>query len=108
MGFYLELKSTEMAMQLKRDHGAQMVPRPTRFTDVPVGQTLICVIEVGRHPNGSVDAAGIIFDQGELDRFAYDGTGRPRSWLLVETERIVQMKPNLAAYLRGERDWREV
>lgn len=104
MGFYLDLQPHEMAMQLKRDYGAQLVPRPTRFTDVPVDKTLVCVIEVGVHG----DAAGIIYDQGELDRFAFDGTSRPRTWLLVDTEHIVQMKPHLADYLRGERDWREV
>lgn len=102
MGFYLDLQPTEMAMQLKRDHGAQLVLRPLHFADVPADKTLICVIE-----NGPRDAAGIIFDQAELDRFAYDGTTRARTWLLVDTARIVQMKPHLAAYLRGERDWRE-
>lgn len=101
MGVYIEVPfATEKAMQLKRDYGAQVILRPKLLTEVPKGKTLICVVE-----NGMFDAAGIIFSQSELEAFSETRTGRPRTWLLMDTEEVVKLKPHLAAELRGERSW---
>lgn len=102
MGFYIEVaEAKQKAMQLKRDHNAQVILRPTLLNEIPKGKTLICVME-----NGLFDAAGIIYSQEELEAFSEASTGRPRTWLLMDTEEVVKLKPHLADYLRGERSWR--
>lgn len=103
MGFYLETKeSTSKALQLKRDHGAQVVIQPRNMGEVPSGKVLICVVE-----NPVFDAAGIVYDQKELDRFSETYTSRPRTWMLMDVERVVELSPHLAEYLRGELGWRD-
>lgn len=101
MGFYIQTKDAlQKAMQLKRDHGAQVVMRPTVIDEIPKGKTLICVVE-----NGLFDAAGIVYSQNELEAFSETRTDRPRTFMLMDTEKVVELCPHIAEYLRGERSW---
>ena len=101
MGHYLEVpERNNKRAQLIKLHGAEDIGLPpASLARVPKGKTLICVVE-----NGPFDAAGIAYSDEELKEFKVLD-GRPRTWLLMDTEEVVKMKPNLAEYLRGERDW---
>lgn len=58
--------------------------------------------------NAVFEACGIAFDEREFRRFTTGMSGRPFKWFLVPTDELVKLRPHLAEYLRGERDWREV
>lgn len=102
VGFYIEVpESTNKASQLIRLHGAENAGLPPRrLADVPKGKTLVCVVR-----NGLFDAAGIVYSEAELEAFKETRPGRPRTWLLMETEKLCQLKPEIAEHLRGERSW---
>lgn len=102
MGFYIEVpEAHNKAGQLIRLHGAEDVGLPPRrLADVPKGKTLVCVVR-----NGLFDAAGIVYSEAELEAFKETRTGRPRTWLTMDTEALCQLKPAIAEYLRGERSW---
>jgi len=103
MGFYLDLPEAHgKALQLRRDHAAEVISMPKHFRDVPRDKTLVCVVQ-----NPTFDAAAICFDHQELLRFALGLYDRPVEWLLLNTDEVIKMKPHLAEYLRGERNWRE-
>lgn len=100
MGIYLETPfQLDKAMQLKRDHGAQVVNRPEHLSDIPKDKTLVCVVE-----NGLFDAAGIAYSQEEMESFAhYDG--RPKTWMLIDTTEVISMKPHLAKNVNEDGTW---
>lgn len=107
MGFYL-LDATEHEPTGKVQT-LMALPGAVLLSDAPdklaPGRITICVVD-----NGTFQAAGIAFDQQELEVFkggrgAYYDT-RPRQWLTLPVEEVVKLKPHLAEYLRGERDWR--
>lgn len=109
MGFYIETATLQgKAEVIAREYGAEVIPQPASFADVPAGKGLVCVVQ-----NPLFDAAGFCYDEHEFAAFtapdspAADGwsgnvltlgTGgpRPRIWLLMDYEK--------AAVLSGYRD----
>lgn len=100
MGVYLEVPDRlGKAMQLKRDHGAQVVVKPEKLSEIPKDKTLICVVE-----NGLFDAAGVAYSQKEMDEFAHFD-GRPKTWMLISTSEVLKMSPYLTKNLREDGTW---
>ena len=100
MGLYLEVKNRfDKAMQLKRDHGAQVVNKPKLLSDIPRNKTLVCVVE-----NGTFDAIGVCFNQAELEAFAFPDRRR-KTWMLIDTVEVIKMHPNYIKYLREDGTW---
>lgn len=80
MGCYIETPfSTLKARQLAELHGAERVLEPATFTDIPPGKTLVCVVE-----NFTFDAVGVCLTAADFRAFKYDGSGRPRTWMLID------------------------
>lgn len=79
MGYYIEVpESRRKAAQLAEIHGAQIVPRPASFDDIPSDKALICVVD-----NRIFEAAGHCYSPAEFAAFAHDD-GRPKQWLLMD------------------------
>lgn len=92
MGYYIETPAgpTNKAVQLEMLYGAQ----PARPELPPEGQTLICVVS-----NGLFDAAGIVYDQRELDDFSDPDDRRPKVWLTLPTATVLELNPQAARVL---------
>lgn len=91
MGFYIE---TEVLRQkadwLVVNEGAKRLDSPPLvIEEVSDDEMIICVVE-----NGPFDAAGIIFDQHELDAFSYPDE-RPRTWLTMKKEAVRKWNPHV-------------
>lgn len=89
MGYYINdgLGARNKAVDLIRLYRAEEIPLPMDMGVVPLGKALICVVE-----NGLFDAAGLIYNEREFQKFAVeDTTGRPRTWLLMEREKAHQL-----------------
>ena len=86
MGYYMEVpKPTAKADQLIRLYGATPIEAPKLITDIPEGKAAVVVVE-----NGLFDAAGYAYNQRELDAFTYPGDPRPRTWLLIDKDKVAQ------------------
>lgn len=95
MGFYIEVpENRNKAEQLKKLYHAQMVLRPASVAEIPKDKILVCVVQ-----NGPFDAIGIVFDQRELEDFSETRTGRPRTWMLLDRELVLKLKPTVADVL---------
>ena len=107
MGFYLfdshEVGPNGKLARLKAIPGAARwdgATPPKLFRSE--GNYPVCWID-----SGTFEAVGIAYDDQELRRFAEGMEGRSYEWYLVPTEELVKLKPHLAEYLNGERNWRE-
>lgn len=102
MGFYIEVPSaTNKAGQLMKLYGAVNIGLPPKkLADIPKDKVLVCVVS-----NGLFDAAGICFSESELEEFKETRTGRPRTWLTMDLEKVCELKPQIAPYLKGEKSW---
>lgn len=95
MGYYIESPygTHQKDQHLISEFGAERINPPSAFNP-PAGKTLVCVIQ-----NGLFDAAAIIFDQSELDAFADPDDKRPKIWLLMDTEKVLNLVPASAEVL---------
>lgn len=85
MGYYIEVPQHQNKdAQLVELHGA-VLSQPVL---PPEGETLICVVR-----NGLFDAVGVVYDQDELDAFNSPGDIRPRTWLTLPTEKVLELCP---------------
>lgn len=88
MGYYIQVpEKKNKAGQLVRLYGAQIIPCPVAFEDIPGNKALICVID-----NTMFEAAGHCYSQREFEAFCVPD-GRPRKWLLMDkelTEKLAQ------------------
>ena len=101
MGFYLDVPEPKAEYLYEHAKGIHLDAEPDSFADVPKDQLLICVVD-----NFTFEAAGICFDEKELQRFT-EHDGRPREWLTIPREEAVKIcSPVLVPYIRGEKDWR--
>lgn len=93
MGYYIETPSRyDKAYQLQALHGATI--HTGSFEDVPAGRTLVCVVQ-----NGLFDAAGIVYDEDEYQAFNYYPDPRPKTWLTLPTEKVLELNPSVAHML---------
>lgn len=104
MGYYIEVPNAHnKAGQLINLYGASNIGLPPKkLADVPKGKVLVCVVQ-----NGVFDAAGVCYSEEELEAFKETRTGRPRTWLVMNVDKVCELKPAIAEYLRGERSWNE-
>lgn len=96
MGFYIEVPEIkEKAKQLKQLYDAQLVLSPQSVREVPKEKVLVCVIE-----NPGFDAVGVINDDRELRDFQPSpNDDRPRSWLLMDRGKVLELVPRVEKWL---------
>lgn len=89
MGYYIETLAPRFkANQLMELHGAKLEPGP--FFDPSRVKIPICVVQ-----NGPFDAAAVGFSQDEVDAFCGQD-GRPRTWLSLSKEKVIELCPTVA------------
>lgn len=80
MGYYIEVpEHFGKADQLRALYGAE--PVESAYPP-PEGKTLVCVVD-----NGWMEAAGVIYDSTEYKAFSDPDDPRPRTWLLLDTDK---------------------
>jgi hypothetical protein len=94
MGFYIEVPMQQVgdhfnkADQLEAFYGAKRLPgAPDQLPDEGV---LICVVQ-----NRLFEAAGICYDNYELQVFADPTDDRPKVWLVMERSKVVELCPRV-------------
>lgn len=78
MGYYIDGPVVGKAEHLIKQ-GAQRVPTPKNFADIPADKALIIVTS-----SGFFEAAGLAFDAKEYDEFTLPGDARPKIFLLMD------------------------
>ena len=99
MGYYIEVpENHNKAQQLVGIYGAQIIPRPSKFTDIPEDKALICVVS-----NLNFDAAGYCFNEHEFEAFKKDVHvfQRPRTWVLMDKAKAIK----LSGFGEGRAGW---
>ena len=82
MGYYIEVpEAHNKAEQLVKIHGAEIIPRPNKLSEIPADKALICVVV-----NFYFDAAAYVYNEREFQDFQHDFTqpDRSRTWLLMD------------------------
>lgn len=64
MGYYIEGPNNGKGNYLISQHGAREILQPVEFSDIPVGMSLVVVVE-----NGLFEAAGYCYDENEFKAF---------------------------------------
>lgn len=93
MGAYVN-PETETKESWLVANGEPLAKAPERFDAVP-GMLPVCLID-----NRIFTAAGICFDDGELEEFSRPD-GRPRRWYLAPVTRLLEVSGELRYYLRA-------
>jgi len=97
MGIYIEVPHhLNKAEQLMNLHGAVQTLAPDSLSDISPDKYLICVVE-----NGLFDAAAVTYSQREMEAFKHPD-GRPRTWLLMDEEKVNELTRGAAAEAREE------
>lgn len=95
MGFYIQtpVNMGKADWLIEREGAMRHDPHAAK----PDNKVIVCVVE-----NGLFDAAGIIYDKNELKAFAYTDPSdhRRRHWLLMDTERVIELCPEVESRLR--------
>ena len=82
MGYYIGCEEPKgKAAYLVKNHDAEILDGVSLDTiaRLPRDKAIICVVD-----NGAFEGAGLMYDQRELDAFAFDGTSRPKTWLVMD------------------------
>ena len=83
MGFYIETGSPlGKANALVEKFGAEVIPQPTSFSEVPEGKGLISVV----NNQGMFEAAGYCYNEREFEAFTHPTDTRPKTWLLMDKD----------------------
>jgi hypothetical protein len=95
VGFYIQTPHPQnKADQLIRLNNAEEIPKPSSFSEIPDGKSLIVVIQ-----NGPFDAAGYAYSEREFKEFTEDVLDRrKRRYLLMDrtaTRMLSGFKPEL-------------
>lgn len=94
MGAYINLSDQSKEDWLK-ENATAVSNRPPKSIDAVEGHLPVCLID-----NGMFTAAGIAFDERELQAFSYPD-GRPKTWYSVSTEKLMNPEvSNLYYYLK--------
>jgi hypothetical protein len=89
MGYYLQTpENLNKAQQLVELYGASPIEPPKTF-DPPKDKFLICVV-----CNGPFDAAAVCYDTREFNEFS-SLDSRPRSWLLMDRIKVIELIPSI-------------
>jgi hypothetical protein len=98
MGYYIQVPDNlGKAQQIVDLYGAEVLAGPpVTLADLPEGKAAICVVQ-----NGLFDAAGIAYDDKELQEFAYPD-GRPRTWLSMDIAKVIELCPQVASQYNKE------
>ncbi len=92
MGYYIEVpENHNKTQQLIDMYGAERCTGDA--FGPPEGKTLLCVMV-----NPLFDAIGICYDEREYQAFSYPD-GRLKRWLLLDTEKVIELCPSVAAEL---------
>lgn len=91
MGYYLEVaQNHNKADQLINDHGARRavasLGSQVSLDDVPEDSHLVCVVQ-----NGFFDAAGVCYDERELEAFTSPSDNRAKDWLYVSKDKCREL-----------------
>ncbi len=83
MGYYIETgtASGKAAILVNRD-GAEIVPKPDNFSNIPAGKALICVVD-----NQLFEAAGYCFSPEEFSVFSEPSDPLPKTWLYMDLDK---------------------
>ena len=86
MGFYIQGPLTSKAAFIVSEYDAKIIPQPSKFSDVPVGKALICVVS-----NGPFEAAGYCFSEREFEVFSDPNDDRPKKWLIMDESKAKEL-----------------
>ena len=84
MGFYIQGPQSGKAKFLQAKHDCIEIPQPKSFDEIEADLALICVVD-----NGPFEAAGYCFSPGEFKIFTDPEDHRPKTWLLMNVEKII-------------------
>lgn len=94
MGYYIETPGTTKgkALYLISTFKAERV---NPAWPPPKDKTLICVVE-----NPMFDAVGIVFAEHEYEAWTSPDDFRRKTWLLLPTDVVIKLCPNVAKHLQ--------
>jgi hypothetical protein len=94
MGLYINPPNESKEAFLRRE--AKELPLPPA-TLIP-GKVIVCLVD-----NAVFKAAGVCFDQSELEAFAYPADGRRKQWYSIDREKLNGVcNPTELAFYLGE------
>jgi hypothetical protein len=88
MGYYVNPSSTSKETWLQ-ENGTK-VPDVLKFDEKP-GYRPVCLVD-----NGPFTAAGICYDDRELDAFKRPDDWRPKQWFMVPINKLLEICPAIA------------
>jgi hypothetical protein len=83
MGWYIQGPALGKAQFIVSEYDGKIIPCPKSFSEVPDGKALVCVVK-----NGPFDAAAYCFNDHEFEAFTYPCDCRPKTWLLVDKQKV--------------------
>ena len=88
MGYYIQTPGIALgkAAYLVEEDGAETIPMPLSFTDIPEDRALVCVVS-----NGAFEAAAYVYNEAEFYDFNLPEDRRPRIWLTMPLERAQEL-----------------
>lgn len=99
MGCYIDLPMKTSKAEQLIGLGAQRIDvPPSNLRALPDGKVLICVVK-----NPTFDAAGVAYNQAELDRMLGGIAGRDHMWLVLDRSIALELAPHIPNYEQEER-----
>lgn len=86
MGFYIQGPTMGKVKFLIDEYKAQVFLKPDKFSDIPKGFVLICVVS-----NGPFEAAAIIYSENEFQAFAQPTDTRPKTCLIMDIKKAIEL-----------------
>lgn len=87
MGFYIQGPAIGKVKYLKNNYGAKTFNKvPKSVSEVPENEAIIVVVN-----NGAFEAAGYVFDDGELQAFTLPEDQRPKIFLTMNKDKAERL-----------------
>lgn len=87
MGFYIQVpEDHDKAKQLEVEYGAEIIPQPASFSQIPKDKALIVVVD-----NGLFEAAGFAYDEQEFKEFTDPYDPRPQQFVLMDLQKAKEL-----------------
>lgn len=99
MGLYIEVPRNKGKVRQIEESDERVLnigTKPPEWNEVPEGFFAVCVVD-----NGPFEAAGVAYNERELEEFAYPD-GRKRCWLFVPEDVVRRLAPGAKHYLDEE------